>query len=70
MFLTTDSAHLLGLQQAAVGDRTPLLVVGDQLVVQETEDAVGLHDAVLKVLVLLGGARRCGETGTPTQTST
>lgn len=54
------SLHLLGSQQGGARDFPPLVVIGNQFIIQKLEDAVGFHDAILKVLVLLWWSCRCG----------
>ena len=58
---TTD---LFWLQQSAARDLPPLVVVGDELVIQQAEDTVGLLNGALKLFILLWRARRCRGTHT------
>lgn len=55
---TESPTDLLGLQQGAARHLPPLLVIRDQFVIQQSEDTVGFHNGVLKLLILLWWSRR------------
>lgn len=50
--------HLLGCQEGAAWDLPPLIIIRNQLIILQSENTVGFHDGILKLLVLLWWTRR------------
>lgn len=51
--VTVTRTDLSGRQQRTVRNFPPLVIVGHQFIVQQSEDTVGFNDRVFKLLVLL-----------------